>query len=263
MITNMKKIYMIALMAVMALTASAQQAVNLSSYSGTNVDRYDGTECNVTFNRVYFTGWNTISVPFSMSENELNEVFGTDCKLEKLVDVAGEGNTLTLTFQDCKASGVQANIPYILYYTGEIQNRKVAKTATLFAAPSELTFIAKGTGETVQMVGAQSRTEGKGLYGVLAKDNSDAKFVSVDDVENGFYATRCFVKVSSGNSAQLITRHIAAGEVSRISDVVSGNEIVDVYSISGVKVASGVNAARIAQLPAGIYVVNGQKIAVK
>lgn len=259
----MKKFYMIALMAVMALTASAQQALNLSSYSGTNIDRYDGTECNVTFNRIYFTGWNTISVPFSVSESELNEVFGSDCRLEKLVDVAGEGNTLTLTFQDCKAGGIQANTPYILYFSGEIQNKKITKAAVLTAAPSELTFVARGTGETVQMVGAQMRTEGTGLYGVLAKDNGDAKFVSVDNIENGFYASRCFVRVSTGNDAQLVTRHIAAGEVSRISDVVKGNEVVDVYSISGVKVASAVNAQRIAQLPAGIYVVNGQKIMVK
>ena len=79
----MKKFYLIAIMAVATLTASAQQILNISTYSGTNLQKYDGTECKVNVNRYVFTGWNTIAMPFEMTEAELAaavEKSGVDMK---------------------------------------------------------------------------------------------------------------------------------------------------------------------------------------
>lgn len=259
----MKKFYLIAAMAVMALGASAQQKLTLSTYAGTNLEKYDGKECNITVNRVVMTGWNTISLPFAVSENELNEVFGSDCRLERLVGVEYDGKGLRLNFMDCKAGGIEPNTPYILHYTGDMATKKIAKTALVANAPAKLVFTDQTTGETVTMACAQKQTDAKGLYGVLARDNAEAAFVNVDDVTNGFFATRCYIQLSNGNSTMLTTNHIKAGDATSINSVARMGENVDVYNVSGVKVAAGIRANEVNNLPAGVYVVKGRKIMVK
>ena len=90
----MKKLLVIAAMAALSLGAQAQERLILSTYNGTNLAKYDGKVCNVTVNRYTFTGWNTIALPFSMSEQELNDVFGSDCRLERLI--SAEDNDMAL-----------------------------------------------------------------------------------------------------------------------------------------------------------------------
>lgn len=258
----MKKFYLFAVMALMALTASAQQKLTLSTYAGTNLEKVDGVECNVTVNRYLFHGWNTLSLPFDMTEDEINEAFGSDCRLERLVSVQSAGNDVVLNFQDCKARGIEANVPYILHYNGENANRRFAKTAVISNEPAALTL--SDGNETVTMACAQKQTEGKGFYGILVKDNQNAKFTAVgEENKGGFYATRCYVKLSSGTSKNVSTNHLAAGETTGIAMVANTGKAVDVYTVAGQKVASKANAAQIRNLQPGIYVINGQKVMVK
>ena len=259
----MKKIYLIALMAVMTLAASAQQRVVLNTGSGTNLEKYDGMECQVTANRYLFHGWNTIALPFDLTTEELNDCFGADCRLEKLVAAETEASSVVVYFQDCKAEGLKADVPYILYYNGENGSRKIAKVATIYNENAVISYDVRNAAETVSMVGVKKHIDGVGYYGVLAADNAEAKFVKVDKSKNGFYATRCYVTLSSGNDTQLVTRHLAAGEIAGISDVVVGNTKVDVYNISGAKVATGIKASQVNKLQPGIYVINGQKVLVR
>ncbi len=112
------------------------------------------------------------------------------------------------------------------------------------------------------MACAQKHLDADGLYGVLAKDNSEAKFVNTDAISSGFYATRCYVQLSSGNTKTLTTNHI--GDVTNVNQLTSnGNELVDVFSVSGALVAKQIPASQVQNLQKGIYVVNGQTIAVK
>lgn len=258
----MKKSIFIAALAVASLAANAQEKLTLSTYNGTNIEKYDGKICNVTVNRYMFTGWNTIALPFSVSADEMNEVFGSDCKLEKLVSVENVGNNVQLNFQDCKASGIQANTPYILYYTGETGNKKITKEATLIDAPASISFTTE-RGEVVTMSGVETKTAGVGFYGILARDNAEAQFAKVDASLSGFLATRCFVQVSSETAGQLITKHLLAGETTTINAITKSGEKVDVYSTNGVRVASKLSADQVNSLRPGIYIVKGQKVTVK
>lgn len=258
----MKKFYLIAALTVATLTANAQQKLYLSTYNGTNLEKYDGKTCDISTNRYIFKGWNTIALPFSLSAEELNDIFGNDCRLERLMGVENEGNTIVLNFQDCKADGLQANIPYVLYYTGENGNKKIEKQALVSNESSAITF-KTSRGETVTMAGAQMQTKGVGFYGIPAKDNGEVNFMKIDDSMNGFYATRCFIQLNSATATNLMARHFAAGEVTSIQSVMSNGEAVDVYNLAGKKIASGINAEKISQLKQGVYVVKGQKVLVK
>lgn len=260
----MKKFFLIAAMAALSLGAQAQEKLYLSTYNGTNLSKYDGKLCNVTVNRYVFTGWNTIALPFAMSEQELNDIFGADCQLERLASV--EDNTqggVTLNFVNCKADGLQANTPYMLHYTGEAATKRIVKQAEVSDAQAALTF-STASGEQVTMEGVRQHTDGEGLYGVLARDNSEVRFVSVDgEGTNGFYATRCYVRLASGNAKMLTARHLGYDEATSINAVAQQGELVDVFSLNGAKVASQLSADQVNSLRAGIYVVKGQKILVK
>ena len=254
----MKKLLLMAALTLGCISLQAQETLNLSTYQGTNLNKYVGKQLTVSVTRYVFNGWNTISLPFSISETQVNEVFGADCQLEKLVGVENDGISIRLNFQDCKAEGIRANVPYILHYTGESGSKKiVAKNVSVTDATASVTFTAQGTGETVTMACAKHKTAAQGLYGILAKDNANATFVNVDGASNGFLATRCYIQLSNGNSTILTTNHIG-GDVTAISTIVKAGEQVDVYNLSGVKVANNIN-----DLQKGIYVVKGKKVMVK
>lgn len=252
----MKKLYLVAIMALFSLFANAQQKLTLSTSAGTDLQRYDGQVCDVTAYRTVFTGWNTISLPFALTQAELNETFGPDCRLEKLVGVESANGALVLNFQDCKAQGIQANTPYILHYTGANASKKIVKQTKIEVGTSAVTFNVDGV--DVTMMGVAKQTDANGLYGIRAIDNVEAQFVSVGDIANGFHATRCCISLSNGTSAILKTNHIAAGEVTAIHNVAKVGEKVEVYNVSGVKVADDING-----LQPGIYIVKGRKVLVK
>ena len=251
-------------MAFGALTANAQQALSLSTYLGTDVAKYDGQIKNVTATRQVFNGWNTISLPFAMSAQQVSETFGSDCRLEKLVGVENDGFQIKLNFQDCKSEGIKANTPYILHYTGETSNKKIAvENAKIKNGKSSVSFT-DVNGTAVTFACAQKQIAAKGLYGILAKDNGEASFVSVNDINtNGFYATRCYIQLSNGTSTILSTNHISANETTSISNVLKGSESADVYNLSGSKIATNLNASGVSSLPSGVYVIKGKKVLVK
>ena len=258
----MKKFYFIVALTMASLGANAQEKVTISTYNGTNVEKFDGQVCNVTVNRYIFNGWNTIALPFAITAEELNEVFGSDCKLERLVSVENTGNDVQLNFQDCKSAGMEANTPYILYYNGENDNKKIAKEAVISHESSTITLRTQ-RGETVTMSGVESKTAGLGFYGILARDNAEAKFTKVDASLSGFLATRCYIQLASGTEAKLVTNHLAAGETTSINAITRNGEKVDVFTVNGVRVATNLSASEVNSLRPGLYVVKGQKVIVK
>lgn len=258
----MKKILLIAAVTLSSMTAAAQSLV-LSTIKGTDLTKYENTTKSVVVNRQMFNGWNTISLPFSMTAEELNNTFGSDCRLEAFVGAESEGTALTLNFQDCKAQGLQANVPYLLYYTGETRTVRIAKNDALIEnGTPAVSFVAQGSGERVTFCGAKTHTQADGLYGILVRDNQEAAFTPVGSNTTGFYATRCYIEVSSGTSALINTNHLVAGEATSIQSIAqkAGNARFDVYSVSGTKVASKLSAADLQSLQPGIYVINGKKV---
>lgn len=260
----MKKLYFIAALALASVTANAQKTLSLSTYSGTDITKYDNQTMNVYVSRYIYNGWNTISLPFNLSTEKINEIFGSDCRLERLAGAENDGTGIKLNFVECKQEGIKANTPYILHFNEATTNKVfTVNNALIVKGDASVSYTVANTGETVTFAAAQSKMDSDGLYGILAKDNADAAFVNVDAVANGFYATRCYVKLSSGNSTTLNSKHFEANEITSISSVVKGSEKVNVYNLSGTKVASNVSAAEVNELTQGVYVIKGKKVMVK
>lgn len=258
----MKKLFCMIALAGLALTAWSQTPLKLSTYNGTSVEKYDGQQCDVTADRYLFTGWNTISIPFAMTEQEIDDALGQGVRLERLVGVTQQGTEIVLNFQDCKAEGIQANTPYILYYPGETGTKKMHVNARVESKESKVTMITD-CGVEVTLSGAAVKTDGKDLYGIRAINNIDANFTYIDIDKVFFYATRCYISIPGEQHFTLTTNHLAAGEVTSINDIAAANDIVDVYNTLGIRVAHNVKAGDINDLTPGIYVVKGHKIIVK
>ena len=258
----MKKLFCMIALAAIALTAWSQTPLRLSTYNGTSLERYAGKQCDVTVERYLFTGWNTISLPVDVTEQELDEVLGQGVKLERLVGVNQNGTEIVLNFQDCKSEGIQANVPYILYYPGEPGNKKIRVSAQV-EAKEPVVAMTTGGGVKVSMTGATLKTDAKGLYGILAINNVDANFTYIDNEKGFFYATRCYISIPGEQQFTLTPRHWAAGEVTSINDIAAANDIIDVYNVLGVRVAHNIKAGDVNNLGPNIYIVKGRKILVK
>lgn len=258
----MKKLFCIIALAGLALTAWSQTPLRLSTYNGTSLERYDGQLCDVTADRYLFTGWNTISMPFAMTEDEIDEVLGQGVKLERLVGVTQQGNEIVLNFQDCKDEGIEANKPYILYYPGEAGTKRFHANAQVKNQESKLTMTTSG-GVEVTMNGAARKTDGKTLYGILAINNVDANFTYIDNDKAFFYATRCFITISGDQQFTLTPNHLTKGEITSINDIAAPSDIIDVYNVLGMRVAHNIKASEVNNLAPNIYVVKGRKILVK
>ncbi len=259
----MKNLFCMIALAGFALTAWSQTSLKLSSYNGTSVERYDGQQCDVTIDRYLVNGWNTLSLPFAMTEQDIDDALGQGVRLERLVDVSQNGNEITLYFQDCKQEGIQANKPYILYYPGETGTKTIRVNACVANKESKVT-LTTGAGVEVTMSGAALKTNGKGRYGILVVNNSDANFTHIDN-DNVFYATRCYINIAGDQQYTLNACHFAPSEVTSINDIASETDIIDVYNVRGMRVAHGIKAGDIGNLnlEPNVYIVNGRKVLVK
>ena len=248
----MKKFTLAAVLLSMSLFASAQSKyVTLSSINGTNVEQYDGQVADVKMNRYMFTGWNTVSFPFDLSTDKINEFFGNDCRLEILTGISGDSNAMKLYFEDVKSEGIKANTPYILYFTGEPQNVRIIAESTIKAGQSKLTF--SSNGYTVTLNGADKIMSGDNIYGIFAKDNADSKFAKIGEA-TGCYATRCYITVDGDKDVNFIPVHNEKSTTA-ISNVSANDKDNDkVYDINGVQKKS---------VGKGINIVKGKKFAVK
>ena len=236
----------------------------LAALAGTDVLPYNGQTMTVTTQRYVLTGWNTLCLPFDLTEEQLNDAFGNDCRLEQLVAVDADQSTLTLNFADCKAGGVKAGTPYILHYTGETGNKTITVDATVSSTAAPQTHLT-ANGITVTMDGATRKTDAAGKYGILAVDNAEATFVHLDRDNIVFLATRCFIETSSAEPLTLVTRHLKAGELASINDIAASaaGQCLDVYNLQGMRVAANASADQLRSLNPGIYIIGGQKVLVK
>ena len=248
----MKKFTLAAVFLSMSLFASAQtKSVTVSSINGTNMEQYDGQVAEVKMNRYMFTGWNTVSFPFDLSADKVNEFFGNDCRLEVLTGISGDSNAMKLYFQDAKSEGIKANTPYILYFTGEPQNVKISTESTLFAGESKVSF--SSNGYTVNFNGTDKIINGNNIYGIFAADNAESKFAKIEGT-TGCYATRCYITVDGDKDVTFIPVHNekTTTAINKVSS--TDNDNAKVYDINGVQKKS---------VSKGINIVKGKKFAVK
>lgn len=254
----MKKFYAIAFALLMgaSATVSAQKKVYLSTVTKMNFSRITEQTSTVSISRTFYAGYNTICLPFSVSADALKNLMGENVMLEKLAKVEGT----TLSFLDVTNEGIEAGMPYLIY----APETKVITFSTdhLVLEKEPRTLTVGG----VSMSGKYEPTQEMGLFGIPAQQDTDIlqSVLIRTEADKTFLPTRCGINFPGCTEVPTIAHVTSLGDVTPLTKLMADNAKVTVYTVGGqlVKKNIRINDAT-SSLPAGVYVVNGQKMIVK
>ena len=210
---------------------------------------------NVTLKRTLYAdgGWNTLCLPFSLTDEQTKAAFGNDVELRTLESVSG--NTLTFA----QATGITAGVPCL------IKVSKVAKDSTYtftgvttIAVKDETDFGFSEKGDVV-FVGIYSPAD-VSKWATAGKENAlflgaGNKFYKAK-AETRMEAFRAFFLVPASTDTQSL-RAVIDGTTTGIDDLNIDTVKADgrVYNLNGQCVGYSLEG-----LKAGIYIQNGKKV---
>ena len=221
--------------------------VDLAEESANNLKTLDNTY--VKLNRTLVANkWNTLCVPFAISEEEIKANFGEGTLVEKLDAVNGN----TVNFAD--ATSIEAGMPYLIKPT-------VAGTTYTFNGKDVIADAPKAEGNAdVTFQGIYSPTDitNKGTVKAAGvTEDGKVLFVSAGSKTKAF---RCFFTISDNASITpaMLKVSIKGVETAINSIVMDNSNATDnaIYNLQGQRVNGN-------SLAKGIYIKNGKKFAVK
>ena len=234
-----------------------------------NVEQLQNQAQPVILSRTLYAGYNTICLPMSLSAEQL-QAAAKDVQVERLEMIRQEGSTLNMYFLDCTNEGIEAGVPYLIF-SPTFQTLR-ANTSDASGINTEIQTITKsdGNGNTVSFGSSWETIQTEGRYGIPAQQETyilESILIRTEG-DKAFLPTRCgFTWDQQTNTANALEiKHVTSLEdvSTSIEKLQQTGETVDVYNTQGTLVLSqtNINAAK-QSLPQGIYVVKGQKFAVK
>ena len=221
----------------------------LNVYAATILDEEDGTVTTGTKNSMVVkytakTGWNTICMPFNMTDEFMTELFGAGYKVYQFQSYEDD----VITF--APATTLESRIPYLVYAVDAPENAEGVKLLyNIYIDKSYASYVTKN-GVTFQgtyaPVAAGSMAEtwyGVTNGGEIRKAGSGASL-------KGFRAY--FTGVTELADARIAVVDESTG----ITTIIAARELNNdkVYNLNGQRVE---NAKK------GLYIVNGKKVVVK
>lgn len=212
-----------------------------------NIEAWENSD--ITLNRTLVADkWNTLCVPFAISEEEIKANFGEGTLVEKLDAVNGN----TVNFAD--ATSIEAGVPYLIKPT-------VAGTTYTFNGKDVIADAPKTEGNAdVTFQGIYSPTDitnGGTVKAAGVTEDGKVLFVNADSHTKAF---RCFFTLNDNAtiSPAMLKISIKGVETAINSIVMGNNNAADnaIYNLQGQRVKGN-------SLTKGIYIKNGKKFAVK
>lgn len=223
----------------------------------------------VVLNRTLFAGYNTICLPMSLSAEQL-QAAAKGVQVERLEAIGQEGSTLCMYFLDCTGEGLEAGVPYLIFSPTFQTLRASTEDMSGFSADLRSVTKSDGEGNTVTFSSSWESVQMEGRYGIPAQQDAYVleSILIRTEGDKAFLPTRCgFTWDRQASTAQALEiRHVTSLEDvgTSIEKLQQAGTSVDVYNAQGTLVMqqTTVEAAR-KSLPQGIYVIRGQKFAVK
>ncbi len=234
-----------------------------------NVEALKDQAQPVVLTRTLYAGYNTICLPMSLSAEQL-QAAAKDVQVERLEMVRQEGSTLNMYFLDCTNEGIEAGVPYLIF-SPTFQTLR-ANTQNASGISTNLQSITKSddNGNTVTFGSSWEMIQVEGRYGIPAQQDTyilESVLIRTEG-DKAFLPTRCGFTWDEQNStaSALEIKHVTSLEDvgTSIEKLQETGATVDVYNAQGTLVMSQTTVGAAKQsLPQGIYVVKGQKFAVK
>ena len=221
--------------------------IDLAEESANNLKTLDNTY--VKLNRTLVANkWNTLCVPFAISEEEIKANFGEGTLVEKFEAV--NGNTVNFA----NATSIEAGVPYLIKPT-------VAGTTYTFNGKEVSADAPKTEGNAdVTFQGIYSPTDITNNGTVKAAGVTEDGKVLFVNAGSKTKAFRCFFTISDNASITPAMLKVSIkGVETAINSIVMGNSNATdnaVYNLQGQRVNGN-------SLTKGIYIKNGKKFAVK
>lgn len=210
---------------------------------------------NVTLDRKLGEKWNTIVLPFALTEAQVTEMFGEGAKVAAYTGSTVNGDHVTLNFEE--QTSMTANTPYMIK-PGTDASKKV--NGIILESASGLKKVEDANNNGITFVG--NYTTGQTLQqNSFFISNNVFYRASGQETMNAYRAT---FQVSTSTPAKIMNTVFVGegGSVTAIDDVhVSPQGPFDVYHINGMLVKK--NAIDLNGLDKGIYIINGKKYVVK
>lgn len=217
------------------------------SYSAPSIGNTGSAEVHLT--RTFSAGsWNSLCVPFAISEAEVKTQFGNAAKVAEFT----RATATTLEFSTC--TGIEAGKPYLVYIPG-------GATQTEFTFKGVSHFAGTPT-DVVQHGSANEKTTFHGyFYKSIAPKGSyvlrkNLVYHLVSDMAiKGFRA----VLIDGTNATRVFTQWSLDGTTTGIGNIdATVIQRFNVYNTNGQMVRHA--ATSLDDLPHGVYIVNGKKV---
>ncbi len=198
--------------------------------------------------RTIYAGFNTVMLPFSLSADEMETVFGSGTLYQFDDADAGVLNFTT-------SSTLQANTPYLYKADASKDIDELSIEGRTFVAAA-----------SAQVVDAGTDYNFVGTYTPYAKGESPI-VVGTDYVLG---SDNCFHQATVKNALKAFRAYIQANEASEVralrivlDDEVTAIEAIDNKALSGNAAIYNVAGQRVNKAVKGLYIVNGKKVVIK
>lgn len=210
---------------------------------------------NVTLKRTLYAdrGWNTLCLPFSLTDEQTKAAFGDDVELRTLESVSG--NTLTFA----QATGITAGVPCLIKVSKVAKDNTYTFTGVTTIAVKDKTDFGFSKKGDVEFVGIYSPAD-VSERATAGKDNAlflgDGNKFYKAKAETEMKAFRAFFLVPASTDTQAL-RAVIDGTTTGIDDLNIDTVKADgrVYNLNGQCVGYSLEG-----LKAGIYIQNGKKV---
>lgn len=203
---------------------------------------------NVVIKRNFYNGeWNTMCLPFALTESDITYWFGTDAKVLEFTSVTKDETTTptTIELNFTPVTATVAGTPYLVKPTDAISLPFVFLNKSLTAKPAKVEhdgYALVGTYNPYELTALDYTKLFVGANNTLYTPNATGKMKGL----------RAYFEIPSEDVSNTIS--IEDGDVTGISHVAAGEQTnAKVYNLNGQRMDGG-------SLPKGVYIVNGKKI---
>lgn len=227
------------------------------------------SENPVQVNRILFAGYNTLCLPMTMNAEQLT-ASAKDIQVERLAGMEQEGSTLYLYFQDCTKEGIEAGVPYLVFSPTFQTLRALNTKAEAVSQELQNVTLTDADGNQVTFGSSWESLRVSGRYGIPAQQDAyvlESILVRTEE-DKTFLPTRCGFTWDSQalGATRLEIKHVMSYEpgTRSIATTVQDDGPVDIYDTNGKLLFKQIRRADgLSRLPQGLYVIGGEKVAVK
>lgn len=223
--------------------ASAELALNEgTSYEATDRMYYE----SVALTRTVKDGFNTVCLPFDLTAEQVEAVFGTGTKVYTFEDVA-DGENSTINFKTKDGNTIEANVPVLIgsaTASTEVKNisNVLLKSGEAIVTGTNFDFV--GTYDASMVIATGDYFIGNGAVYKSTGSTTIAGF-------------RAYIKATTAG-ARIANFNIGDGETTGI-----GASLNDKGQMTNDNVVYNLNGQRVQKAQKGLYIQNGKKVIVK